>query len=225
MLEQNCTDPCYSRALTAGAMLQRQWRCLLQTKLVKSLPSLCCPCRRLRCLPQRRRRPAVSQLRGGCRARAAAGCPAAPDRIFRFPPRSDSTHRVPAIAQRFCYTQSPCHADPQTSLVCSRCRGGWEQKKRHSRSLPADRYSESSTCCHVCVVRAVPFVSDRDELYYRAGPAEAVKQLGPGIASVLGGKGGGRPGMYSGKATLLERRQEAEASLMTYMTSNSSSAQ
>ncbi len=42
-----------------------------------------------------------------------------------------------------------------------------------------------------------------------AGPADAVKHLGPDIAGVLGGKGGGRPGMYSGKATLLQRRQEA----------------
>ncbi len=52
-----------------------------------------------------------------------------------------------------------------------------------------------------------------DELRLRAGPAEAVKQVGPRVAGILGGKGGGRPGMYSGKATLLERRQEAVALL------------
>ena len=44
---------------------------------------------------------------------------------------------------------------------------------------------------------------------------EAVKQLGPRIAGVMGGKGGGRPGMYSGKATQLERRREAKALLQT----------
>ena len=48
-----------------------------------------------------------------------------------------------------------------------------------------------------------------------AGPADAVQQLGAGIASILGGKGGGRPGMYSGKATQLEQREEAALSLHT----------
>ena len=48
-----------------------------------------------------------------------------------------------------------------------------------------------------------------------AGPVEAVKQLGPQIAGVMGGKGGGRPGMYSGKVTQLELRREAEALLQT----------
>ena len=55
----------------------------------------------------------------------------------------------------------------------------------------------------------------RHELSRNAGPADAVKHLGPDIAGLLGGKGGGRPGMYSGKATLLERREQATNLLHT----------
>ena len=46
-----------------------------------------------------------------------------------------------------------------------------------------------------------------------AGPADVVQRLGPGVAGILGGKGGGRPGMYSGKATRLEQQEEAGMTL------------
>ena len=46
------------------------------------------------------------------------------------------------------------------------------------------------------------------EACYHAGPADAVQRLGLSIAATLRGKGGGRPGMYSGKGTRLEAREE-----------------
>ena len=37
-----------------------------------------------------------------------------------------------------------------------------------------------------------------------AGPAALVKTIGPQIAALLGGRGGGRPGSFSGKASSFE---------------------
>lgn len=42
-----------------------------------------------------------------------------------------------------------------------------------------------------------------------AGEEAAVATLGPQVASLLEGKGGGRKGIYQGKAAALERRVEA----------------
>jgi Ser-tRNA(Ala) deacylase AlaX len=41
------------------------------------------------------------------------------------------------------------------------------------------------------------------------GPLEPVKAVGPAVAEVLGGRGGGPPGVFQGKATRLDRRAEA----------------
>jgi alanyl-tRNA synthetase len=42
-----------------------------------------------------------------------------------------------------------------------------------------------------------------------AGPPEPVKAVGPAVAEVLGGRGGGPAGVFQGKATRLDRRAEA----------------
>ncbi len=43
--------------------------------------------------------------------------------------------------------------------------------------------------------------------------ADAVKRAGPKVAEALGVKGGGRPGLYQGKAASLEKVAEAKAAL------------
>ncbi|MCB9545491.1 MAG: alanyl-tRNA editing protein [Myxococcales bacterium] len=46
-----------------------------------------------------------------------------------------------------------------------------------------------------------------------AGPADAVARVAPAIATALGGQGGGRPGVFQGKATRLDQAAAAEALL------------
>jgi misacylated tRNA(Ala) deacylase len=43
-----------------------------------------------------------------------------------------------------------------------------------------------------------------------SGPEEVVSRLGPQIANVLDGKGGGRKGRYQGKANKISARAAAE---------------
>lgn len=43
-----------------------------------------------------------------------------------------------------------------------------------------------------------------------AGPADEVAQVGPQVAQVLEGRGGGRPGRYQGKGAKIERRRDLE---------------
>lgn len=50
---------------------------------------------------------------------------------------------------------------------------------------------------------------DKEGFFVVAGPPEPVKAVGPAVAEVLGGRGGGPPGVFQGKATQLERRAEA----------------
>ena len=40
-------------------------------------------------------------------------------------------------------------------------------------------------------------------------PADRVKAVGPKVAALLGGRGGGRPGRYQGKATAIEKAAQA----------------
>mmetsp|Transcript_8896 Transcript_8896/g.10314 ORF Transcript_8896/g.10314 Transcript_8896/m.10314 type:complete len:90 (+) Transcript_8896:1547-1816(+) len=50
-----------------------------------------------------------------------------------------------------------------------------------------------------------------------AGPADVVKALGPQVAQVVGGRGGGRPGRMQGKASNLEKAGELESVLIEAM--------
>lgn len=48
------------------------------------------------------------------------------------------------------------------------------------------------------------------------GEEKQVSQIGPKIASVLEGKGGGKKGRYQGKANTLKARKEAEELLVQF---------
>ena len=45
------------------------------------------------------------------------------------------------------------------------------------------------------------------------GPPDVVAGLGPRVAAVLDGRGGGRKGMYQGKCKQLNKRRDVEALL------------
>lgn len=62
-------------------------------------------------------------------------------------------------------------------------------------------------------------VGDEKEagLFLLAGPVEAVENLGPRVAELLGGKGAGKRGRFQGKATKMSRRGEVEALLQEYI--------
>ncbi len=52
---------------------------------------------------------------------------------------------------------------------------------------------------------AAPVAAGGELVFLLAGPAGVVKQAGPEVAALLGGRGGGRPGRFQGKAASLER--------------------
>jgi len=54
-----------------------------------------------------------------------------------------------------------------------------------------------------------------------AGPADAVKTVGPRVAAALEGRGGGRPGRYQGKAARLDQLPVLLASLASELSSTS----
>uniref|UniRef100_A0A8B9E509 Threonyl/alanyl tRNA synthetase SAD domain-containing protein n=1 Tax=Anser cygnoides TaxID=8845 RepID=A0A8B9E509_ANSCY len=62
-------------------------------------------------------------------------------------------------------------------------------------------------------------VGDEKEagLFLLAGPVEAVENLGPRVAELLGGKGAGKRGRFQGKATKMSRRGEVEALLQEFV--------
>ncbi|NXI48149.1 AASD1 protein, partial [Galbula dea] len=66
-------------------------------------------------------------------------------------------------------------------------------------------------------------VGDEKEagLFLLAGPVEAVENLGPRVAELLGGKGAGKRGRFQGKATTMSRRGEVEALLQEFISHRS----
>ncbi|XP_050767826.1 putative protein PTGES3L isoform X1 [Gymnogyps californianus] len=62
-------------------------------------------------------------------------------------------------------------------------------------------------------------VGDEKEagLFLLAGPVEAVENLGPRVAELLGGKGAGKRGRFQGKATKMSRRGEVQALLQEFI--------
>ncbi|XP_068274587.1 putative protein PTGES3L isoform X1 [Nyctibius grandis] len=66
-------------------------------------------------------------------------------------------------------------------------------------------------------------VGDEKEagLFLLAGPVEAVENLGPRVAELLGGKGAGKRGRFQGKATKMSRRGEAQALLQEFISHRS----
>ncbi|NXS61227.1 AASD1 protein, partial [Brachypteracias leptosomus] len=62
-------------------------------------------------------------------------------------------------------------------------------------------------------------VGDEKEagLFLLAGPVEAVENLGPRVAELLGGKGAGKRGRFQGKATKMGRRGEVQALLQEFI--------
>ncbi|XP_009894207.1 PREDICTED: alanyl-tRNA editing protein Aarsd1-like, partial [Charadrius vociferus] len=69
-------------------------------------------------------------------------------------------------------------------------------------------------------------VGDEKEagLFLLAGPAEAVENLGPRVAELLGGKGAGKRGRFQGKATKMSRRGEVQALLQEFISHRSPEA-
>ena len=49
----------------------------------------------------------------------------------------------------------------------------------------------------------------QEGLFLLAGPPDSVKKAGGPVAGIFGGRGGGRPGRYQGKAAFLEKAPEA----------------
>uniref|UniRef100_A0A8C9MVK7 Uncharacterized protein n=2 Tax=Serinus canaria TaxID=9135 RepID=A0A8C9MVK7_SERCA len=62
-------------------------------------------------------------------------------------------------------------------------------------------------------------VGDEKEagLFLLAGPVEAVENLGPRVAELLGGKGAGKRGRFQGKAAKMSRRGEVQALLQEFI--------
>uniref|UniRef100_A0A8C3US32 Alanyl-transfer RNA synthetases family profile domain-containing protein n=1 Tax=Catharus ustulatus TaxID=91951 RepID=A0A8C3US32_CATUS len=62
-------------------------------------------------------------------------------------------------------------------------------------------------------------VGDEKEagLFLLAGPVEAVENLGPRVAELLGGKGAGKRGRFQGKAAKMSRRGEVQALLQEFV--------
>ncbi|KFM01313.1 Alanyl-tRNA editing protein Aarsd1, partial [Aptenodytes forsteri] len=69
-------------------------------------------------------------------------------------------------------------------------------------------------------------VGDEKEagLFLLAGPVEAVENLGPRVAELLGGKGAGKRGRFQGKATKMSRRGEVQALLREFISHRSPEA-
>ncbi|XP_068775125.1 alanyl-tRNA editing protein Aarsd1-like [Struthio camelus] len=69
-------------------------------------------------------------------------------------------------------------------------------------------------------------VGDEKEagLFLLAGPVEAVENLGPRVAELLGGKGAGKRGRFQGKATKMSRRGEVQALLQEFISHQSPEA-
>ncbi|KFP87455.1 Alanyl-tRNA editing protein Aarsd1, partial [Acanthisitta chloris] len=69
-------------------------------------------------------------------------------------------------------------------------------------------------------------VGDEKEagLFLLAGPVEAVENLGPRVAELLGGKGAGKRGRFQGKATKMSRRGEVQALLQEFISHRSPEA-
>ncbi|KAM6107985.1 LOW QUALITY PROTEIN: uncharacterized protein FYW35_010849 [Pterocles gutturalis] len=70
-------------------------------------------------------------------------------------------------------------------------------------------------------------VGDEKEagLFLLAGPAEAVENLGPRVAELLGGKGAGKRGRFQGKATKMSGRGEVQALLQEFISQQSPEAE
>ncbi|KFO72112.1 Alanyl-tRNA editing protein Aarsd1-B, partial [Cuculus canorus] len=66
-------------------------------------------------------------------------------------------------------------------------------------------------------------VGDEKEagLFLLAGPVEAVENLGPRVAELLGGKGAGKRGRFQGKATKMSQRGEVQALLQEFISHRS----
>ncbi|XP_064030162.1 alanyl-tRNA editing protein Aarsd1-like isoform X4 [Pogoniulus pusillus] len=66
-------------------------------------------------------------------------------------------------------------------------------------------------------------VGDEKEagLFLLSGPVEAVENLGPRVAELLGGKGAGKRGRFQGKATKMSRRGEVQALLQEFISQRS----
>ncbi|XP_017689606.1 PREDICTED: alanyl-tRNA editing protein Aarsd1-like isoform X2 [Lepidothrix coronata] len=66
-------------------------------------------------------------------------------------------------------------------------------------------------------------VGDEKEagLFLLAGPVEAVENLGPRVAELLGGKGAGKRDRFQGKAAKMSRRGEVEALLQEFISHRS----
>nr|XP_014127776.2 alanyl-tRNA editing protein Aarsd1 [Zonotrichia albicollis] len=69
-------------------------------------------------------------------------------------------------------------------------------------------------------------VGDEKEagLFLLAGPVEAVENLGPRVAELLGGKGAGKRGRFQGKAAKMSRRGEVQALLQEFISNQSPGA-
>ncbi|XP_069642345.1 LOW QUALITY PROTEIN: alanyl-tRNA editing protein Aarsd1 [Haliaeetus albicilla] len=69
-------------------------------------------------------------------------------------------------------------------------------------------------------------VGDEKEagLFLLAGPVEAVENLGPRVAELLGGKGAGKRGRFQGKATKMSQRGEVQALLQEFISRRSPEA-
>ncbi|NWY54324.1 AASD1 protein, partial [Chionis minor] len=69
-------------------------------------------------------------------------------------------------------------------------------------------------------------VGDEKEagLFLLAGPVEAVENLGPRVAELLGGKGTVKRGRFQGKATKMSRRGEVQALLQEFISHRSPEA-
>ncbi|NXU52578.1 AASDB protein, partial [Turnix velox] len=69
-------------------------------------------------------------------------------------------------------------------------------------------------------------VGDEKEagLFLLAGPVEAVENLGPRVAELLGGKGAGKRGRFQGKATKMSQRGEVQALLQDFLRQRSPEA-
>ncbi|XP_074892734.1 alanyl-tRNA editing protein Aarsd1-like isoform X1 [Buteo buteo] len=61
-------------------------------------------------------------------------------------------------------------------------------------------------------------------LFLLAGPVEAVENLGPRVAELLGGKGAGKRGRFQGKATKMSQRGEVQALLQEFISRRSPEA-
>nr|XP_025969338.1 alanyl-tRNA editing protein Aarsd1-like [Dromaius novaehollandiae] len=61
-------------------------------------------------------------------------------------------------------------------------------------------------------------------LFLLAGPVEAVENLGPRVAELLGGKGAGKQGRFQGKATKMSQRGEVQALLQEFISHQSPEA-